>query len=447
MPYTKLRLILSISILFISSIALSKGYQFEAQIDQIIESEGNKQEANYVQKVILLPTKIIIATSNNAEEIIYDFHNLTTTSINHKNKTFTKNSIFALVAFKHFEMQNRQFMFKSMSEIAPEMAKDPSFKEFYLESLFDMKINSSKLADITQNIKDGSYKFIFDKEEVTSFTLSDKIIPDDLKESFAHYLVYNLNIHPDIRNIILLNNAFPASINYKYYPIVKEIKNVSVKLAEIKEYLGNDVFLPKDYKEKYSDKEWLNSLAERIHNGSSKKIEAQYELEMRKLLASGDFLDAYLLSNEQVIQSGALLGIEKDGKILDSLRANEQVAKLRAALDPKSKEETEKSIEITKELAKQNLKHGYVLDIYLGNFCKNLGKYQEAQQYFVAALKKNPFLTGVYIDLGRLFMSAYDMQAAWECFSIARTITPNYPMLEGVASNEVGLKKLYQDHF
>ena len=44
-------------------------------------------------------------------------------------------------------------------------------------------------------------------------------------------------------------------------------------------------------------------------------------------------------------------------------------------------------------------------------------------------------------------MSDYDMQSAWECFSIARTIAHNYPMLEGVVSNEEGLKKLYPDHF
>lgn len=59
----------------------------------------------------------------------------------------------------------------------------------------------------------------------------------------------------------------------------------------------------------------------------------------------------------------------------------------------------------------------------------------------------DPFLTGVYHDLGRFLERSFQHPLAWECYDLARKLYPNHPLLKDVAEEESALEKAEPQYF
>ncbi len=174
--------------------------------------------------------------------------------------------------------------------------------------------------------------------------------------------------------------------------------------------------------------------------------EKQYQEEIESLINKKQYLDAFLAIHEYIFQYDSK-PVEQFKKIFAASDQNSQVYKLSRSLEPKSKEEGEKSIKFINELAKQNLKHGHVLDVFLANIYGSQKNYPVAFSYFDRALSHNPFMASAYIDFAQLLSENYETYLAWQCLEAVKDFMPSYNRLKFTKEMEERMKRLNPDFF
>ena len=65
----------------------------------------------------------------------------------------------------------------------------------------------------------------------------------------------------------------------------------------------------------------------------------------------------------------------------------------------------------------------------------------------MAALAKNPFITGVWKDLGDSLDTGYDAADTWRCYEMARIIMPTHKLLAGIARGEAEMAREHPEYF
>jgi len=200
------------------------------------------------------------------------------------------------------------------------------------------------------------------------------------------------------------------------------------------------------YTKFYTDKKKLNATLMKAHSRLGMISEKQYQEEVENLINKKQYLDAFLALHEYIFQYDSK-PIEQFKRILAASNQNSQVYKLGRSLEPKSKEEVEKSIKFINELAKQNLKHGYVLDVFLANIYGSQKSYSVAFSYFDKALSHNPFMASVYIDFAQLLSEDYKIYLAWQCIEAVKDFMPGYNRLRFAKEMEERMKQLNPDFF
>ena len=109
--------------------------------------------------------------------------------------------------------------------------------------------------------------------------------------------------------------------------------------------------------------------------------------------------------------------------------------------DPRSRREKMQAID------RAGLKFGHLLDIFIANEAAAEGDFEAAYRLFAQALDINPHLTGVWHDLGQISFRQYDTYTAWSCIETARRIEPQHGMLRGVDDFETKLRQDFPRYF
>ncbi|HVR38573.1 MAG TPA: hypothetical protein VMU84_05720 [Thermoanaerobaculia bacterium] len=131
----------------------------------------------------------------------------------------------------------------------------------------------------------------------------------------------------------------------------------------------------------------------------------------------------------------------------DALTQDENVKALLGALNPRSEEEAKASVATLTRLAPLAGDKAHVTGIFRANMERSLGNNDVATSLFVAALTKNPFITGVWKDLGDILDTGYDAGDTWRCYAIARLIAPSHSLLAEVDRREAALRKEHAAFF
>ena len=92
------------------------------------------------------------------------------------------------------------------------------------------------------------------------------------------------------------------------------------------------------------------------------------------------------------------------------------------SLAPQNAEAAKADIATVTRLAPVADPKAYVLGIFRANAETSLGNREAAADVFTAALKENPFITGVWKDLGDALDTGYDAVDTWRCYELARII-------------------------
>ena len=71
----------------------------------------------------------------------------------------------------------------------------------------------------------------------------------------------------------------------------------------------------------------------------------------------------------------------------------------------------------------------------------------DTYRLLVLAIKADPYLSGAYLDLGRLFIQEFQVAAGWKCFEIGRMISPEHSQLKVIDKLMNDLERDFPDFF
>jgi tetratricopeptide (TPR) repeat protein len=168
--------------------------------------------------------------------------------------------------------------------------------------------------------------------------------------------------------------------------------------------------------------------------------------EAASLLRSGEGLGGLLAFSELTLETGAALPPELAGAMNSC--TDPRIKLLWAALAPPWHTETDRrALSALDKLRTEAPSRHHVLCAFEANVRARLGEANVAKELLGRAIAANPRLTGAYKDLGDVYLQTWDIERAWHCWDIARTIAPFHPVLKGVEAFEQALLREHFEYF
>ena len=394
------------------------------------------------------------------ERTIYNFKTRRIVTLDLSKSTVRDDSLFWIVGFNDAEIRNWLMLNFILHKASAMEGKDalPSDDAFNLEAIFRLKLSSldnpqvseavKKLAptQIKSTTKAGGTIFTNAGKMVTRVEYSKHVIPKTYKKTFSRFLLYNCTIHPSIRTQIEDVGKVPSEMFYSVTDAFGQTKSTWTLIsASVKKTDSSAV--PGTYKPAYDPNDPLDVVLKRSLKQADAPTKNAAIESAEKAMAEGNPLDAFLALMEY--------GLQTDEKLLGHTRKIVQAGKndpqftlfVASQRQVRSKELMEKKVEMMDRIDRTVLSKGYVLDIFKANFITPLGRTGEARELFFGVLGQNPFIAGVYKDLGDLYNQSWDMRGAWRCWDAARRLAPDHALLRGRVQAEKNLMKKYPEYF
>ncbi len=376
-------------------------------------------------------------------ETLYDFRLRRRLNIDRAAGVFANFSLYGDVAFRRFELSKRLELAKLFVEASHEDEPPLTLQRFWLESDVGLASSARPLAIAHETIADGAVRFRLDGEEVALFAPAPQAVPAELQQSFARFLRLSLPIHPDILAAVALDGRLPQRL------VLVGIANgdrrpMGIVLRSVKR-LEQDYPLPASFEPlplgaQAADAETASlrgllpimlDAASGRHRPAPRPL-ADYRRAADQALAQKRGFAAMLLLSEAALQYGAAAGDCSSGLGWAArCRRTDEINRVLAD-DPRAtlfyKAQTAEPGDPAAAVAAwEGLKHddvadGYVVDAFLADRLSAAGRRPEAMGAFALALAGNPYLAGVYKELGDHFLRASRTDLAWICYDLGRAL-------------------------
>lgn len=321
-----------------------------------------------------------------------------------------------------------------------------------LETVFGIEDNKNNIRDsIEEKNINNTHIYSINNIELVKIIYSKNKLPNEYLEAFSKYLTYKTEIHPSIKEEIIKTKLVPDYFQYNYIDVgikttityslkgVQELKNAKIDISNKKQvsYEGNDSNMDNliDSMMNYTTLNKVSPFDSTI-----------YFSEANKLSNNGENLSGLLRLLEYLLSTGNQ-PTKQIREITPKQNTDTLLAKFLYCLNsPQSKEEAELKISELEDLIKLNLKYGYLMNIFAANYIEPIDQY-EATSYFYKALSHNQYITGAWLDLGKIYANRYMYDTAWKCFGILLNIKPDHPMAQEIKEKKRTLKEKYTDDY
>lgn len=345
-------------------------------------------------------------------------------------------SLYAYVGFRAMELANRLVMRKALIVLQDKSVSMGD--DIQLETLFAMPIpkeeGGSKTIIDAKGTRDGGTAYSVKGKVLATFK-PGAALDTKFKPMFSKFLIYECSLAPQLRLAIEGQNKLPAAFHYRVNNPPFEERQETLTLVGSKTGTGG---LPSIVSAKCSD----------IPQADKSKMPTReaWVAFAQQREKDNNFLDAFLGIMECQLST--------DIEVTDALRnlkagleKDTRAATVFSSLTPHS-EEAAKAAQIAFEkLDRTGLQKAYLLDIIQANLITSLGKGSDAIKLMTGVLEQHPYITGAYIDLGKLYYASYQTSKAWDCWDQARKIAPNHRMLKDVDALQTGLEQQYPEYF
>ena len=399
------------------------------------------------KKIQLIIGKDYFQVNENGLEYIYDFADRKVFVLNPKSKIYEVYSLYTYLGFRTAELENRLLIYDNFRKI-----DDKHFlsylKPVYVEH--DFSIKSTRDTDNIQIVAKPD-KTIYMAEggsEIMETSLTGKAISKNESEIFSKFMRYRAGGHPEILKKITDKSAIPEIFSIRFYGATR-VKNDIYKLVSIKNTSDTNYSLegykrgPVNFTGEFIN--YLNESAEDVEKKSAQRIEL-INTEIKDSMERKSYFEAVLGCMEIGLYNSHF-DVPVCKTNLDKLQADDRVKIFLNNLNTNEKESIKVSFQKLKELESIALKKSYVIWVFEANLKARLGESQEAFDLYYKALKMNPYLTGVYKDIGEIFYNNYNMDLAWLCWDTGRKIYREHSMLKEIDRLEENLVKKYPEFF
>jgi hypothetical protein len=376
-------------------------------------------------------------------EVLYDFRLRRRLDIDRSGRTFANFSLYGEVAARRFQLYKRVELGRMFAAQSHQDELPLALQRFWLEADVGLATSAKPLPITRQVLADGAARYGFEGRDVALFQPSRYTVPAALQRSFARFLRFELPIHPDILSVITLDGRLPqrlvvlALADGALHPLGLLLKSAT--------HLEADYPLPASFAlqplageatdaETSSLRGLLSTMidAASSHVGRPPRSLADYRRAADQALQQGRGFAAMLLVSEAALQYGPIAGDCSSGlgwaaRCRRGDELNRVLAKdPRAALFYKAQTAPSRDpaavIAELRGLKRDDVADDYVVDAFLADRLSTAGQRQAAMGAFALALAGNPYLAGVYKELGDHYLRAARSDLAWICYDLGRSL-------------------------
>ncbi|HWI29306.1 MAG TPA: hypothetical protein VN668_20195 [Stellaceae bacterium] len=408
--------------------------------------------------------------AENGRETLYDFRLRRRIVLDRAAQTFANLSLYGDVAFRRFELEKRAVLAGTFTDAAGGGDPPLELQRFWIESDLGIAARGKGRPSIDQRkLPDGAISFRLDKEEVALFAPASEAVPAELRQSFAHFLRLAVPIHPQIIAAIALDGRLPQRIVYvsdtggTHHAVGLILRSALHRTAD---YPLPASFEPRPLAGSTKDQEalglrgllplMLQAVAGRAGQGP-RSLDDYRRAADRALRERHDFAAALLLA-EAALQYGADAADCTTGSGSVPCHDPQELSR-RFAADPRAanlyRAEAEEpqdpvaAVQLWQSIKHDDVADGYVVDAFLADRLSAEGHRQDAMGAFARALQGNPYLGGVYKEMGDHFLRASRTDLAWICYDLGRALPDRDPHdpLAAVDKVEAALVAAYPEFF
>ena len=376
-------------------------------------------------------------------ETLYDFRLRRRLSLDRQARVFASFSLYGDVAFRRFELGKRVTLAEMYGSSGPDDPPPLGLQPFWLESDLGLASGAKPPPKIEhETLPDGAVRFRLGREEVALFAPASEAVPAELRKSFARFLRMRLPIHPDILAAIALDGRLPQRLvlvsvgGGERHPLGLVLRAARLPTGD---YPLPADFEPRPLAGQATDTEALSLRnlmplmidAASVRRGTPRPL-AAYQRGADEALERGQGFVATLLLAEAALQYGRAAGSCGPGLGWATPCRNPEEFSRNLSADPRAVQFYRAQTAEPKDPAAaaalwDGLKHddvanGYVVDAFLADRLSASGHRDAAMGAFSRALEGNPYLVGVYKELGDHFLRASRTDLAWICYDLGRAL-------------------------
>lgn len=398
-------------------------------------------------------------------ESIYDFTKKEFTVVNHAAKTYTAYPLHSVAVQRLRERLHRLDMKISMYQ---QRAKDMQIStDVLMEDLdIDMMLGSRKstrTADrITVQKKDNTTAFTNGNTTLALLQLSGDSIPPALQRSYAHFVVYELTVHPAIKDAISAESAPFQKLNFINRDMFKNIlANYAWSLKSVAKGTADAPVIPPDYTLVYHQSADINqafkeALTPKAFDGDA------FEKKVQELVDRNRYLEAYL-ATELEMQTMSDKDAATNGPSFISgrniVKHFEKAVYLAITQTPESRAELKQYKDILEKAKPRAGELGWMIDYYIavhtrGFFEKqkhltkaDLEQITQANETILNTLKHAPRMKSVYQDAGDAHYAALGIPTAMLYWAHLANIAPDSDGAEKLAKLKADAEKDFPEYF
>ncbi len=407
-----------------------------------MEKDETKEPSDYKLTVVL--GRDFFSRDNGTSRTIFDFEKKRIYTVKDSKKQYEDDSLYSDLGFRIYEMKNRQFLGGALQKAG---VKDNPMTAAFSEQLFSLEMQNSNTR-IDEATRNGALMFSADgKPLMTISTTGDSVAQDELGR-FLRFVRYTYGGHPTVLRKIATLRKISSNITISRYDVATEIVN----LVLVSNQTGPDApYSLKGFDKtlhKFDDEKLARTIL-RLNKESPEKFRKQSGetlLSATKAFEQKQYLSCMLAYLEYTLQTGQQLPESFQGR-RQVLQNDENVGQFLAILNPKSKEEAEKALPVYEKLRARAGAKEHVLMIFEANVRLSLGQGDKAEKLFLRVLERNPYIVGVYKDLGDIYFNKYLTNQAWQCWDLGRRLAPEFKNFKQINEFEQTLVREHAEFF
>lgn len=428
---------------------------------------GKTTEQEEDETVTLFPQAFTVRTG--ALEKIYDFTARRLIEIDRDKKTFAEHSLYALPVFMARERQNRIVLNEVFKKTFGKGSKNQSVhvasgvivSDVDLDMILGTLSTEKSLNALQTSVKDGTTSVSGEGRELARFALSETKIPDDLRTSYARFVVYQMTMHPQIKKIVYTSGDLFKTLHYSLRDGMRATEQ-DWTLTGSEQAADTALVPPPGYTQVFSDNPDMNAAMENAANKKAPSAE-EFATNIAAYTAKGDRLRAMLAALEMTIVHGPD-AVRAEPASAQALRESEHDPAASATFAaittvPRSDDDFRRMVASLDAAASAAPDFKWLLELYEANHAVTwlrtgrkipagqVTTMHAAEDRLAQAIIADPFLTGAYCDLGQASFMNYEMSQAWDLWDQARRVNPEYPALHEIAGIEERAAKDFAEYF
>lgn len=397
-----------------------------------MQSVGEPEPATHVTALLTLGATFF-RYENDAKVTIFDFATRRVYVTDAKGTM--QRSLFADAAGAVAELDNRVFL-AELNKSARTAAIPVVVSEHELSML------ANKGAEpVDRSEKKDRIVFRGKKLELADFSKETIDVTDAQRDAFVRFLLHTFGEHPVIMKALLRQKGIPRELH-----IVQHTSGLDYRITvlDVKQSPDEPYAPPANPQLEIESDATLGPIAVKALHGVPFSVKAKASAEVTAYLVAGKSLDAFLAALEFNMTEGQVpLPQLTDPR----MKADPNVRLLASSLSPRTAKEARASLALLARLHAIATDKSYVLSIYEGDMHTNFREVDEAHAKFVEVLTKNPYITGAWADFGDMFHRHYNAVTAWDCWTIARRLNAQHPLLQQVDEQETSLLSDHPEFF